>query len=166
MDIFAHGLWTYAVFHRKKYVWLATLFGVLPDFLSFGILFFINLFNGNFHRWPPGLSTLPKWLFAAYSLTHSFIMFLSVFILVFLLTKKWLWPLTAWGMHIIIDIPTHSSRFFPTPFLWPLSDYKFDGTSWAAPWFMIANYSALAVVFLIIACNRAKEKKVTKFKKQ
>lgn len=159
MDIFAHGLWSYAIFRRKKYVWLATLFGVLPDMLSFGILFAINFINGNFHRWPPALSALPKWLFAAYNMTHSFIMFLFVFIIIFLLINKWFWPLSAWAVHIIIDIPTHSSRFFPTPFLWPLSGYKFDGISWGTPWFMLLNYGSLMAVFLAIARNRAKGKR-------
>ena len=164
MDIFAHGLWSYAVFHRKKYVWLAVLFGLLPDFLSFGIIFVINLLNGNFHRGPPAISSLPKWLFAAYNMTHSFVMFLAVFIAVYLITKKWKWYMVAWPLHVLIDIPTHSFRFFPTPFLWPLSDYKFDGISWATGWFMLLNYSALMAVFIIIAHNRAKEKKA-KFKK-
>ncbi len=167
MDIFAHGLWTYAVFHKKRYVWLATLFGLLPDFLSFGIIFVINLVNGNFHRGPPALNTLPKWLFAAYSVTHSLVIFAFVFIIIYLITKRWFWALTAWGIHVITDIPTHSTRFFPTPFLWPLSDYVFNGISWATPWFMAVNYSALMAMFIMIAHYRAKEKKLTtKFKKQ
>ncbi|MBS3101793.1 hypothetical protein J4204_06735 [Candidatus Woesearchaeota archaeon] len=159
MDIFAHGLWSFAIFHKKKYVWLATLFGVLPDLLSFGIIFVINLLNGNLHRGPPALSSLPEWLFSAYNMTHSFVMFIFVFLLVYLITKKWLWALTSWAIHIIIDIPTHSTRFFPTPFLWPLSDYTFNGISWATPWFMLVNYSAILIVFLIIAHNRAKGNK-------
>ena len=158
MDIFAHGLWSYAVFHKKKYVWLAVLFGLLPDFLSFGIIFVMNLINGNFHRGPPAISSLPEWLFAAYNMTHSFIVFLIVFILIYAFTKKWFWALTAWGIHILIDVPTHSFRFFPTPFLWPISDYKFNGISWATPWFMVVNYSALLIVFLLIAHNKAKKK--------
>ena len=79
MDTFAHGLWSFAIFHKKKYVWLATLFGVLPDLLSFGIIFVINLLNGNLHRGPPALSSLPEWLFSAYNMTHSFVMFIFVF---------------------------------------------------------------------------------------
>ena len=167
MDIFAHGLWTYAIFHKKKYVWLATLFGLLPDFLSFGIVFVINLINGNFHRGPPPLNAIPEWLFAAYNLTHSLVMFGVVFALIHLFTKRWFWPLLAWGIHILIDIPTHSFRYFPTPFLWPLSDYTFNGISWATPWFMAVNYSALMAVFIMIAHNKAKEKKRTiTFKKR
>ncbi len=150
MDIFAHGLWSYAIFHNRKYVLLATFFGVLPDLLSFGILFLINLINGNFHRGPPPLNTIPKWLFAAYNLTHSFIVFIVVFLLVFLITKSWFWPLLACAIHIIIDIPTHSTKFFPTPFLWPISDYVFDGISWATPWFMLINYGSLIIVFILI----------------
>lgn len=165
MDIFAHGLWSYAVFHKKKYVWLATLFGLLPDFLSFGIIFMINLINGNFHRGPPSVGSLPEWLFAAYNITHSLVMFLFVFILIYAFTKRWFWPLTAWAIHILTDIPTHSFRFFPTPFLWPLSNYEFDGISWATPWFLVLNYVCLMTVFILIARNRAKYKKrMVKFK--
>ncbi|MBI3035098.1 hypothetical protein HYY71_02140 [Candidatus Woesearchaeota archaeon] len=166
MDIFAHGLWTYALFHKKKYAWLAVLFGLLPDFLSFGIIFVINLLNGSFHNGPPAIGTLPEWLFAAYNMTHSFVVFMAVFVLIYAFTKKWLWALTAWGIHIVIDVPTHSFRYFPTPFLWPLSDYKFNGISWGTPWFMLLNYASLMIVFILIAHNRAKEKKLRNFKKQ
>ncbi|MBI2650622.1 hypothetical protein HYX04_04895 [Candidatus Woesearchaeota archaeon] len=150
MDIFAHGLWSYAIFQNKKYVWWAALFGVLPDILSFGILFVMNMINGNFHRGPPALNTLPKWLFTAYNLTHSFVLFVAVFFAVFLITKNWYLPLLAWGIHILIDVPTHSFRFFPTPFLWPISDYMFNGISWATPWFMLLNYGSLAIVYILI----------------
>jgi|SRR3989344_5120709 len=160
MDTLAHGLWSFAVFHKKKYAWLAVLFGILPDILSFGIIFLINILNGNLRRSPPQLNSLPDWLFAAYNMTHSFIIFIAVFILIYLITKKWFWPLTAWAIHILIDIPTHSLRFFPTPFLWPLSNYKFDGISWATGWFMLLNYSALMLVFLVIAHKRSKGRKI------
>ncbi len=163
MDTFAHGLWTYAIFHRKKYVWLATLFGILPDLLSFGPFFMINLFNGALQKAMP-ISSIPQWIFASYNLSHSLVVFLLVFIIAYLITKKWFWPLTAWAIHILVDVPTHSTRFFATPFLWPVSDYRFNGISWATPWFMLLNYGTLLTVFLIIAHNRAKEKK-TKFKK-
>ena len=157
MDIFAHGLWSYVIFHKKKYVWLATLFGLLPDILSFGIIFIINLASGNFHRGPPSISTLPKWLFASYNLTHSLVMFIAVFILVYLITKHWFLPLAAWAIHILIDIPTHSFRYFPTPFLWPVSSYMLDGISWGSLWFLMLNYASLLVVFVIIAYNRIKK---------
>ena len=150
MDIFAHGLWSFAIFHKRNYVWWAVFFGVLPDILSFGILFFMNLFNGNLQRGPQALSTLPKWLFMAYNLTHSLVLFATIFLALFLITKSWYWPLLAWAIHILIDIPTHSTRFFPTPFLWPISNYVFNGISWATPWFMLINYLSLIIVFVLI----------------
>lgn len=150
MDIFAHGLWSFAIFHKRSDVWWAVLFGVLPDLLSFGILFFMNLFTGSLQRGPPALSTLPKWLFTAYTLTHSLVLFAAVFLLVFLITKSWYWPLAAWVIHILIDVPTHSTKFFPTPFLWPISNYNFNGISWGTPWFMIVNYISLVIVFVFM----------------
>lgn len=166
MDIFAHGLWTYAVFHRKRYAWLAVLFGLLPDLLSFGILFIANLANGDLARGRPALDALPTWIFASYNMTHSMVVFGFVLLIAYIITKKWFWPLMAWGLHILTDIPTHSNSFFPTPFLWPLSNYRFNGISWGTPWFMMLNYGALIIVFIVIARNRAKYKKLkTKFKK-
>ena len=159
MDILAHGLWSFAVFHKKKYVWLAVLFGLLPDFTSFGILFAINLLNGSLQRGRPSLDALPTWIFASYNMTHSIVVFAFIFLLIYLIFKKWYWPFIAWGLHILIDIPTHSNSFFPTPFLWPMSNYKFNGISWATPWFMILNYGSLLIVFLVIAHNKAKKKK-------
>src|SRR3989338_9551381 len=95
MDIFAHGLWSFGIFHKKKYVWWVVLFGVLPDILSFGILLIINILGGNFIRGRPSLESLPNWLYSAYNMTHSLIIFLAVFLVVYLITKKWFWPLTA-----------------------------------------------------------------------
>jgi|SRR3989344_1955576 len=162
MDTLAHGLWTYAAFHKKKYAWLGAFFGVLPDLLSFGMLFVFNIFTGNFHRGKPALESLPDWLFSAYNMTHSLIVFAAVFLLIFFITKKWFWPMLGWPIHILIDIPTHSTRFFPTPFLWPLADYRFDGISWGTPWFMLLNYSSIIIVYFWIAHSRAKSKKKKK----
>lgn len=159
MDIFAHGLWSFGIFHKKKYVWWATLFGLLPDILSFGMLFIINLLNGSTQRGRPSLSSIPDWIYAAYNMTHSLIIFLVVFIFIYLVTKNWFWPLTAWAIHILIDIPTHSARFFPTPFLWPIIDFRFDGISWGTPWFMLLNYGSLMAALLIIAGNKSRMKK-------
>jgi hypothetical protein len=60
----------------------------------------------------------------------------------------------AWLGHILVDIPTHSKRFFPTPFLWPISDYKVDGISWGVRWFMLANYGSLAAAYAIVLIVR------------
>lgn len=63
--------------------------------------------------------------------------------------RPW-WALGAWGLHILTDIPTHRRAFFPTPFLWPFSNYTVDAISWANPWFFFANLVALAVVYVVL----------------
>lgn len=55
--------------------------------------------------------------------------------------------MAAWGLHILLDVPTHARSFYPTPFLWPLSDWTFDGVSWTAPWALALNYTLLALTW-------------------
>lgn len=76
------------------------------------------------------------------------------------MTRKWPWLMGGWVLHIIIDIPTHTKAFFATPFLWPLSNFKIDGISWGTLWFMLINYSALVLVYLLIVWKRNRIKKI------
>ncbi|HEY7531274.1 MAG TPA: hypothetical protein VH681_00670, partial [Nitrospiraceae bacterium] len=64
-----------------------------------------------------------------------------------LLLRRPLWGLSAWGLHVLVDIPTHSFAFFPTPFLWPLSTWKFDGWQWMTPTILVPNYVLLALLY-------------------
>jgi hypothetical protein len=43
--------------------------------------------------------------------------------------------IVPWFWHILLDIPGHTIRFFPTPFLHPFSDFMVDGVRWTTPWF-------------------------------
>jgi hypothetical protein len=52
-------------------------------------------------------------------------------------------------LHILCDIPTHTTSYFPTPFLWPFSTPFVNGIPWSTPWFMAANYTSL---FLFYCC--------------
>ncbi len=62
---------------------------------------------------------------------------------------SWRWraklglPLAGWWSHILIDVFTHSSDYYASPVLYPLSYEGFDGLAWNTPWFMMANYAAL-----------------------
>lgn len=157
MDILAHGLWGGAGFVSRgpKKFGLAILFGMLPDLLSFG------LFHASRPDWlasriagelsgPPPLSILPAYVFHAYNLTHSLVIWIGLFALVWALRKQPAWVLLAWGLHILCDIPTHNSRYFPTPYLWPLPTPYVEGVPWATPWFIAANYTALLAVYLAV----------------
>jgi len=137
---------------------------VFPDLFAFTIPFiwlFGNLIFGgmSFADLPrPGeiepapQDTLPIFRLTStlYNISHSAIIFLIVFGVVFLILRRPLWELGGWFIHILLDIPTHSYQFYPTPFLWPLSGWKFDGFSWGTPWFLILNYSAIIIAYWLL----------------
>ena len=171
MDIFAHGLWAGAAakginkkLEKPLKVWTATLWGVLPDILSFAPVFvwlFLNIAFGDMSfgdlprpdaTEPATRDTLP--IFRAtsflYSVSHSAVLFFAIFGLVFLILRRPVWEMGGWLIHILIDIPTHSYKFYPTPFLWPFSEWKFDGFSWGQPWFLAVNYLAIVVVYILL----------------
>ena len=157
MDIFAHAFWTYALFHKKKYKWTATLFGVLPDILSFGFYFLYLVFTGfTFVR---NEGAIPGYVFTLYNVTHSFFIFLITVLVIYFILKKFPWLMLGWGLHILIDFPTHTREFFPTPILWPISDFNINGIAWSNKWFMIINYSALVIVYSWIFYKMNKNKK-------
>ena len=152
MDVFAHILWSYILFHSSGYVWLAVLFGILPDLLSWTIFMFYPHKSG-FNWKNPDFSRVPKWVFTLYGVTHSLFVIAAVFIAVFLIFKTIPIYLLAWPLHVLVDIPTHRRDFLPTPLLWPFSDYAFPGISWANRYFMVANYSLIALFLVYINSN-------------
>lgn len=83
-----------------------------------------------------------------YDLTHSLVTFTLVFGAVWWWRRRPFLPLAAWGLHILVDMPTHDSSFFPTPFLWPISDYTVPGISWGQPMIFFPNLALLAAAYL------------------
>ncbi len=138
MDIFAHGLVTYAVRQsaniRSNWRWLV-FFGMFPDlvWLPFTALQFLTHGNIYYFQGP-------------YNLSHSFVIWVAVSLLATIRWRKiffYTWP---WALHILIDIPGHLDM--RTPILWPISNFKFHGLfSWLTlPW-LLATYGALAISF-------------------
>lgn len=175
MDVFSHGLWAGALFKalnlKKKSkplnVWWAAFWGVFPDAFAFAIPFIFiiySLITGaiSLNDFPPhgDMEThereeLKDGFFlgiadSLYNLTHSLLVFFIVFLAIFLVMKRPIWVLGGWLLHIIMDIPTHSYQFYPTPFLWPLSDWKFNGFSWGQPWFIITNYTLIIIAYIVL----------------
>lgn len=168
MDIFSHGIWSgiAASAINKKIkkplnVWRAAFWGVFPDLFAFIIpfvgLFWYRVIGVDVIAPSPSEAEPPagnnSWIFRLagflYPFSHSLIVFLLVFALVFLICRRPVWEMGAWLFHIFIDIPTHSYRFYPTPFLWPVSGWKFNGFSWGEPWFVILNYSLILFAYFI-----------------
>ena len=153
MDIVSHGLWGAITFGRKSRssFGLAFVIGLAPDLFSFGILWAAAALGfsekPDFSHGTPPESTIPLYVHHLYNVTHSFVLFLLVFVLIRIVFKRPLWELAAWGLHVLVDIPTHSFTFFPTPFLWPLSDWKFDGWQWMTPTILVPNYVLLSLLY-------------------
>lgn len=164
MDIFAHTLWANAgarganaIAERKgskfkiSVGWTA-FFGVAPDFFAFTIPFIIGIYKmifegGSFgrHHFTIGGFDTAAYL---YQFSHSLVVFTFVFFVVWFFSKRPRWELLGWALHILIDIPSHALSFYPTPFLFPISEYRFPyGVSWANITYMIINYSLLALVW-------------------
>ena len=152
-------------------LWLSAFWGVFPDLFAFTIpftwLILGPLFGDQVPRLGPPDSGEPPptnshWTFhlasILYNYSHSIVIFFVVIGLMWLIRRRIPWVMGGWLLHILIDIPTHSYKFYPTPFLWPLSSYKFDGISWGTPWFMIVNYSSLALVYLLLLFVARKRK--------
>ncbi len=183
MDILAHTLWANAgargankIFGRKVYMdkntgkertfnmnpaWTG-FWGVFPDFFAFTVPFIIGIYNLLFnpaYEWGFGRHHIQVQGFdiAAYlyQFSHSLVIFALVFILVWVIYKRPRYELLGWALHILIDIPSHVLAFYPTPFLFPISDYRFPyGVQWSNMWYMLINYSALAVVWGGILFNK------------
>jgi hypothetical protein len=159
MEIVAHGLWAAAAAITAKRstgarvpIGWAVWWGVFPDVLAFGPSIAAGLWyglsgilttgHGDFRFVRLGLRLYPA--------AHSLLVFLVVFGVVSILARRIVFEMLGWLLHILIDIPTHSLRYYATRFLWPISDVRIDGIAWWTPWFWIATYAALAAVYILI----------------
>jgi len=157
-------------------VW-AGFWGVAPDLFAFGFPFlamgYLMLtgkasgvqWAGHHFGFPPSLAWIGDLPPKLYHISHSLVVFTAVFVIVWTIRRRLArknpsrsgrpyYELFGWMLHILIDIPSHAASFYPTPFLWPVSSYKFlYGVSWANPTYMVINYSLLAIVWIWIIIN-------------
>jgi membrane-bound metal-dependent hydrolase YbcI (DUF457 family) len=158
MDVIAHGLWGGAFFGRKdKPHWRAAfLLGAAPDVLAFGPFLVTQIGSSDW-------VDFPRYVHQSYDVTHSLVVWAAVTGLVWLLrkSKSFPWIMAAWALHILCDIPLHSTDFFPTPYLWPLSTPLYNGTPWARQTFIIANYTALAVTYFVLTGIQRRQNRKT-----
>jgi hypothetical protein len=160
VEIIAHGLWTAAAAvrasrsgarFRAPLPW-AVFWGVFPDLLAFG---------------PPVAAGLWFWAVGGaaaehgsrlhhhvdlgiplYPTGHSLVIFAGVFALASLAARRPIVSMLGWLLHILIDIPTHGHGYYPTRFLWPFSNYGFNGIPWWNPWMMAASPAPLVARLL------------------
>ena len=168
MDILAHALWagigvTFArrrwIINRRNAIATVTL-ATAPDVLHLlpivgwwlfgdGSLAALTTYAiaqpGQEPVLPPLVELLSHHL---HCITHSAIMAGTVTLLLWVALRSLWIPILGWWSHIVIDVLTHSSTFYPVPVLYPITERSFDGLAWNTPWFMVLNYVALAAVSL------------------
>lgn len=173
MDVFSHGLWAGVAAkgvnkvqkRRRVNIWAAVLWGAFPDLFAFTIpfiwIFWGVAFGGHsfadFGGRPPiAEPTSPdtRWLFqlshVLYNMSHSVVIFAIVFFVVWVYFRQVRVELLGWLLHILMDVPTHTYAFFPTPVLWPIADWKFNGIHWGQWWFIVLNYSLLLLAYALL----------------
>ena len=164
MDFVSHALWGGIAFGRRsrKAFIVAAGISLLPDLLTEGLFAVLYLMRiGNMPSWDmghPDIVAYPMWAQYLYNVTHSFVFFTLAFLLIWILARKPVWVVGTWGLHILIDIPTHSMELFPTPFLWPLSNFKIDGVQWGNPIVLVVDMLLLITVYsLWLAWKKRKQ---------
>lgn len=131
--------------------WWAFFFGMMPDILVFGPSFigrFISMLShgGSFFG-RPDFASIPQYVYQGYNITHSIVIFAIVFGLVWFIRRKPPLVILGWPLHIITDLFTHSTEFFPTPIFWPISDFHVNGIPWSTPYIFIPNVILLIILY-------------------
>ena len=176
MDVFSHAVWGRHLTHHRIDWKLAALMGVLPDLVAF-IPASISLWISGKERVSVDDSTItadfPAIAWEIYSISHSLFWSGLLFLVIwFGLTKmvdkegmvrtnRFIYAkmdprscafflMAPWFFHILIDIPSHTAKFFPTPFLYPLSEFVVDGVRWSTPWIWFTNLAGIIIVAIIL----------------
>lgn len=168
MDTLSHGLWGSIIFGRKnkRSFWLGFTFGVLPDLCSFGVFMVARLIESlTSGAWQmtagkPELADIPAYVHTLYDITHSFVIFAVVFGVVWVWLGKPLWEMLAWPFHIFLDLFTHSTEFFPTPYLWPFAHSSVDGIPWSTPIIFFTNVASLVLIYCVYWYRKLRGKRV------
>ncbi len=172
MDILSHALWSSiaAKTANKRHAtkidpWWAGFWGAFPDLISFAPLALVVIFqtiSGASFRSFQHSSGIGQFTGLLYPASHSIIIFLAVFLIIWLVRHAPAWVMGGWALHIILDIGTHPEEFYPTRFLWPLSDIHFGGISWRTPWFLLLDYALLALCFFLFRKEKGAPLSTTK----
>ena len=178
MDILAHALWAGAgaeMLRRKRHITKKSIYGIvllaaLPDVLqlvpilgwmaigdgSIGSIYeYVFSTPGTEPHLPPIVQALAYHL---HCIAHSAIVAGAVTLLAWLRRPQLLIPLLGWWSHIILDVFTHSTDYYPSPILYPITYAGFDGIAWNEPIFLLLNYLSLALIYVLLLFSHRKIK--------
>jgi len=174
VDVVSHWFWGVLITRKHVHWKVAGPMAVLPDLVAFVPSFMYSIAYGLERPTVDDTtvtSDFPAIAWDMYQLTHSAVVVtLAVLVTWWLLTRfkgsrledafaeqhrskplmmaflLWL----PWYSNILLDIPTHTLQFFPTPVLHPISDYGFDGTRWSDPVILVPNILLLAGLWFYV----------------
>ena len=151
MDTLSHALWGRGLFGFRGRPYWSLFFGILPDLFSFGIFFVIKLLfePSSLKAGKPDLQEIPNYVFSLYDFTHSLVIAFFIIYLVYIFgNKNFAFAMLAWPFHILLDFPFHTADYFPTPILWPIIEYKFNGISWGNPYIWFSNIAGIIILYI------------------
>lgn len=165
MDTLSHALWGYASIRWRGPQtgrW-SLITGAAPD-LIFGATSFVgHLLTRGWSSlgtseprdpriWlrdgPPTPPDLVEDYERYYVWSHSLVVLLGVAVIWYLARRRPPWLLLPWLLHLLMDIPTHER--YLTPFLHPLSDWRFEGWSWGRTPMLALNLCGLLVTYAML----------------
>jgi hypothetical protein len=146
MDVLAHALWAglgVAAMRTRRPIPTRTVaatvaLAVLPDIVQLAPLLWRAAISGDvavlraYATALPGLEpalspSAAFWTHHLHCVMHSApIAALVTLISCLVLRRLWI-PMLGWWSHIVIDVFTHSTAFYPVPVFYPFSDWAFDG---------------------------------------
>lgn len=165
MDTLSHALWGYASLRWRgpRSARWGLLSGAAPDLLYAGAAALHRLFtqgseafriNGAYDPaiWRRDGPPMPEELQYAYDhfyvYTHSLALLGIAGLGWYAVSRRPPWLLLPWALHIGMDIFSHER--YQTPIFFPISRWTIEGYAWSRPPMLIANFTALALVYALL----------------
>ena len=162
MDTIFHGFLTYLIFRKKKYKYKAVFWGMVPDFFpAFALIYFVYLGKlNNFELFNNFLYSDGAFI---YLFSHSLTPYLIISLGLLALKKKQFWlPLIGGGLHILVDILTHSEGtvkiFYP---FYPYEKISFTAQYFSDENLMFVSVCWIALLFVYYKTIKNKSLKIT-----
>jgi uncharacterized BrkB/YihY/UPF0761 family membrane protein len=151
MDPIFHALFTNLYARDERWRDEALAFSLLPDLGFLLIELYMFFYITASVNYTDAMAAIPPVFIAVYRIFHSLLVFGIVAAIVWRLKPRLLPALSAWLLHILVDIPVHEGTF-TTRILYPvLPDVQFHGWSWGTPAIVISAYAILLVLYAFSA---------------
>lgn len=154
-SIVSHGIIGYLLFGYEGIFW-----STLPDIIGFSRYFsrigydYLKNIDKKKFNWPnPNLMDQTDW--KLYDISHSLIFW---FTMLFIFKRK---EIYAAIISVLLDVFLHEKKEWRGPkFLYPISEYNFNGIRWDSPLGMTITFTIIIILFNL--SNNQKNKLIHK----